>query len=98
MLIDQQQTRLHYIQARLPQDVSIGFGLLATVHAGSNFSTTRDRLGQPDWKTTELDTAINGRVILFKSIAKNEHAEHSNFVRVPNNLSITQAVALAELP
>jgi hypothetical protein len=98
MLIDPQMTRLHYIQARLPQDVTIGFGLLATIHAGSNFSTTRDRLGQPDWKTTELDTAINGRVVFFKSIARNEHAEHSNFVRVPNDLTVVQAVALAEQP
>ena len=96
MLIEPQTMRLHHIEGRLPQDVSIGFGLLATIHAGSSFSTTRDRLGQPDWKTTLLDTDINGRVIFFKSIAKNEHAEHSDFVRVADNLTIPQAVALAE--
>jgi hypothetical protein len=96
MLIDPQAMRLHHIEGRLPEDVSIGFGLLATIHAGSNFSTTRDRLGQPDWKTTAVDTAINGRAIFFKSIARNEHAEHSNFVRVSNDLTVAQAVAIAE--
>jgi hypothetical protein len=98
MLVDPQALRLHHIEGHLPTDVSIGFGLLATVRAGSNFSTTRDRLGQPDWKTTELDTAINGRVIFFKSIAKNEHAEHSDFTRISNDLTIPQAIAMVELP
>jgi hypothetical protein len=98
LLIDPQSMRLHRIEGRLPSDVSIGFGLLATIRAGSSFSTTRDRLGQPDWKTTLLDTAINGRVIFFKSIAKNEHAEHGDFVRVSNDLSVVQAVAVVEEP
>ncbi len=98
LLIDPAAMRLHHIEGRLPEDVNIGFGLLATIHAGSNFATTRDRLGQPDWKTTQVDTAINGKVIFFKSIARNEHAEHSNFVRVPNNLTVSQAVAIAEQP
>jgi hypothetical protein len=96
LLIDPAAMRLHYIDGRLPEDVSIGFGLLATIHAGSSFATTRDRLGQPDWKTTLVDTAINGKVIFFKSIAKNEHTVHSNFVRVPNDLTVAQAVAIAE--
>lgn len=96
MLIDPQAMRLHHIEGRLPADVSIGFGLLATIHAGSSFATTRDRMGAPDWKTTLVDTAINGRVIFFKSIARNEHAEHSNFVRVPDNLTVAQAVAMVE--
>jgi hypothetical protein len=96
MLIDGKAMRLRHIEARLPKDVSIGFGILATIHAGSSFATTRDPLGQLDWKTTSLDTAINGRAIFFKSIAKNEHAQHSDFVRVPLDMTVAQAVALAE--
>ena len=98
MLIDPKAIRLHQIQGRLPEDVSIGFGLLATIRAGSSFGTTRDTLGQPDWKTTLLDTDINGKAIFFKSIARKEHAEHSDFVRISNDLSVPQAVALAEQP
>jgi hypothetical protein len=96
MLIDPRLMRLHHIEARLPADVNIGFGLLATIRAGSSFATTRDSLGQPDWKTTLLNTDINGKAIFFKAIAKKEHAEHSDFVRVSNDLSVAQAVAVAE--
>jgi hypothetical protein len=96
LLIDPKAIRLHQIEGRLPQDVSIGFGLLATIRAGSSFATSRDSLGQPDWKTTQIDSDINGRAIFFKSIAKKQHAEHANFVRVSNELTVAQAVALAE--
>jgi hypothetical protein len=98
MLVEPKALRLHQIEGRLPEDVNIGFGLLATIRAGSNFATTRDSFGQPDWKTTLLNTDINGKAIFFKSIAKKEHAEHGDFVRVDNNLSVAQAVALAEQP
>jgi hypothetical protein len=98
MLIEPHMLRLHHLEGRLPADVSIGFGVLATVRAGSNFSTTRDHFDQPDWKTTQVDTDINGHIMFFKSIAKSQHSEHSNFVRVPNDLTVAQAVALAEQP
>jgi hypothetical protein len=96
LLIDPKAMRLHQIEGRLPQDVSIGFGLVATIHAGSSFGTTRNSLGEIDWKTTLLDTDINGKAIFFKAIAKKQHAEHSDFVRVPNEMTVAQAVAMVE--
>ena len=99
MMIDAKAMRLHHIEGSMPTDVSIGFGLLATIHAGSSFATSRDPTSNsatPEWKTTLIDSAIDGRAILFKAIARNEHAEHSNFIRVADDLSVAQAVAIAE--
>lgn len=97
MLIDPHDLRLHEMNGRLPQDVTIGFGLLATIHAGSSFDTTRDKL-DPGWKTTKVDTNINGKAIFFKTVSRIEHAVHSDFVRVPDDLTVAQAVAMAEQP
>jgi hypothetical protein len=96
MLVDQRAARLHELEARLPEDVNIGFGLLATIHAGSNFSTTRDPVPGNEWKTAVVDTDINGRAILFKSIGKKEHVEHSEFRQVPMNMTLPQAVKMLE--
>ena len=96
LLVDARTLRLHHIEGRLPQDVNIGFGLLATIRAGSSFATTRDCLGGAYWKTTSYDTDIDGRVIFFKSISRNEHVERSGFARVPNAITVAQAVAMAE--
>jgi hypothetical protein len=76
--------------------VNIGFGLLATIHAGSNFSTTRDPVPGSEWKTAVVDTDIKGRAIFFKSIGKKEHAEHSGFTQVPMNMTLPQAVEMLE--
>jgi len=98
VLIDAKALRVHHIEGRLPADVSIGYGLLATFRAGSNFATTRAPQEVPDWKTVQLDTNISGRAIFFKTIARKEHSVHSGFTRVPNDIDATQAVALAEQP
>jgi hypothetical protein len=88
--------RLHRIEGRLPTDVTIGFGLLATIKAGSNFATTRDHVAGNEWKTATLDTDITGHVIFFKTIGRQEHAERWDYRRVPDDLTVPQAVALVE--
>jgi hypothetical protein len=96
LVVDQRGMRLREIDARLPADVSIGFGLIATIKAGSNFSTTRQLVYGNEWKTEKLDTAITGRAIFFKTIGKMEHAEHADFHLVPHEITVAQAVALAQ--
>jgi hypothetical protein len=88
--------RLHAVEGRLPEDVTIGFGLVATIKAGSNFATTRDHVGGEEWKTATLDTDIDGRAIFFKAIGKKEHAERNGYKLLPNDLSVPQAVAMLE--
>jgi hypothetical protein len=96
MLIDPKTMRLHRLEGRLVQDVSLGWGILARIRAGSRFDVTRDHPGVPGWKMTEYDTDFSGRILFFKSIVLNSHAVHSDFVCVPNNISVAQAVALVE--
>ena len=94
--IDPKSSRLHRLEGRLPTDVSIGFGLIATVKAGSNFATQRDPVPGDEWKTSLVDTDINGRAIFFKAIGKKEHAERTDFVPVAKDVTVAQAVALLE--
>lgn len=96
LLVDQRVMRLRGIAGRLPEDVSIGFGLIATIKAGSHFDTTRQLVYGNEWKTQTLDTNISGRAIFFKMIGKNEHAEHSNFKLLPHEMSVPDAVAMLE--
>jgi hypothetical protein len=94
--IDAKSLRLHRVNGRLPEDVSIGFGLLATIRAGSNFDTERNPFDGGEWKTTRISTEINGKAIFFKAIARRQHTERSEFARVPNDISVAQAVARVE--
>ena len=96
MLVDPQRARLHLLEGRLPQDMSIGFGLLARIQAGSNFSTKRESVLGDEWKTATVDIDIEGRAIFFKSIGKKEHAEHGDFKAISMNLTVAQAVEMLE--
>jgi hypothetical protein len=94
MLIDQSQARLHELNGRLPEEINIGFGLIATFHAGSSFSTMRNPVPGNEWKTAVIDTDITGRALFFKSIGKKEHVEHSEFKPIPNDTTVALAIQM----
>jgi hypothetical protein len=96
ILVDPRVMRLRGIEGRLPEDVNIGFGLVATIKAGSNFDTTRELVYGTEWKTQTLDTDINGRAIFFKAIGKKEHAVHSDFKVLSHEPTVAEAAAMLE--
>jgi hypothetical protein len=93
--IDAKAERLMHVEGVLKQDVSIGFGILATIKAGSRFSSDRgDRGGH--WRTLDVMTDIRGKAILFKSVAKNSEITRSEFKYLEPGVTIAQAVELVE--
>jgi hypothetical protein len=96
ILVDQRTLQLHRIEGRTPTDVSLGYGLLGTVHAGSGFATTHEMEPGGDWKDATVNTAIEGKAMLFKEIGRNEHVVHSDFQQLPPDTSVAQAVEMLE--
>ena len=96
VLIDANAIRTHALEGTMPQDISIGFGLLATIHAGSNFSTVRDHIDGYDWKTVEVHTDINGKALFLKTVARKQEAKHTEFKRIPDGVTVADAVKLVE--
>jgi hypothetical protein len=96
VLVDRETIRLHGIDGRMSSDVSIGFGLLATIHAGSSFSTVREQIEGIDWKTQTLHTDINGKALFLKTIARQQDSTHSAFKKIPDNMTVADAVTLLE--
>jgi hypothetical protein len=96
VLIDEKTVRTHEIEGKLPQDVNIGFGLLATIKAGSNFSTVRDHIEGMDWKTTVVHTDINGKALFLKTVARKQEAAHTEFKLLPDGVTVPEAVTMVE--
>jgi hypothetical protein len=96
ILVDQRTLQLHMIEGKMPQDVSLGYGLLGTVHAGSSFNTMHEMEPGGDWKDAVVNTAIEGKAMLFKEIGRNEHVVHSAFQLLSRDISVAQAVQLLE--
>lgn len=96
VVLDTRTLRLHQLDGRAPKDVSLGFGPFATLRAGSNFATEREQVDGAVWRTANVKTAVQGRALLLKTIARQQEYRHSDFKRVPNPLSLDAAVVLAE--
>ena len=96
VLVDEQTMQLHRIEGKIPADVSLGYGLLGTIHAGSSFCTEHEMEPGGEWKNALVNTAIEGKAMLFKEIGRNEHLVHSEFKRLPDNISVAEAVELLE--
>jgi hypothetical protein len=96
VLVDEKTMQLHRIEGKTPADVSLGYGILGTVHAGSSFSTEHEMEPGGEWKDALVNTAIEGKALLFKEIGRNEHVVHSEFKRLPDSISVAEAVALLE--
>jgi len=75
--------------------VSIGFGLLATVKAGSCFGSDRANY-EGHWRTVHVVTDVRGKAVLFKTVSKNSEVTRSEFVYLKPGITIAQAVGLVE--
>ena len=95
LLIDQKELRLRHLEGNLPQDLNIGFGILATVHAGTHFVTERQEVGD-EWRTMHVVSVLNGRIIFFKTLSKNQDMVRQQFHKLEKPLTLKEAVALAE--
>jgi hypothetical protein len=96
ILVDQQTMELRRIAGKMPTDVSLDYGFLGTVHAGSSFDTTHEMEPGSEWKSSVVDTAIDGKAMLFKEISKNAHTVHSEFKPLPDGMTLAQVVAMLE--
>jgi hypothetical protein len=94
VLVDERTKQLHRIEGKIPADVSLGYGLLGTIHAGSSFNTEHEMAQGGEWKEALANTAIEGKAMLFKEIGRNEHVVHSDFKRMSDNINVADAVAV----
>jgi hypothetical protein len=91
--IDEHQLRLLHIEGRLAQDVSIGFGILANIRAGSSFSSDR-QLVEGHWRTVHITTDIRGKAALFKNVSRSGDLTRSDFHYLDHNPTVPEAVTL----
>jgi hypothetical protein len=69
------------------------YGLLGTIHRGSDFTATRDMIAPGVWKTTFLDVHIDGRIAILKTISRSQHSIHQGFYPLPVDVTLPQAAA-----
>ena len=96
LIVDGRQKRLVRIDGHLFQDVTFGWGILGRLEKGGTFFVEQKQLEGPRWEVTIMDVNMNGKALFFKTISMHEKEVSTDFHRVPENLSLKQAVDMLE--
>lgn len=92
--IHQQDRRIARLEAKLVEDVKLGWGLVATLHKGGRFRLEQSKLAGGRWEISQMTLDFTGRAFLFKSIKIRQEQSISKVRRVPDNLSLAEGIEL----
>jgi hypothetical protein len=96
ILVDPQQKRLAHLSGHLVENVDFGFGILGRLAKGGTFEIERTQVSPSHWKTHLVDIHVDGRMLLFKTITKQQHETRSDFEPVSQDLDLRQAEELLQ--
>jgi len=91
MTVDIKQERLVELKAHLAEDVKFGFGVLGHMDTGSTFEVGQTEVVPGHWEMTALHVDMKGKALLFKTIGLQVTENHSDFQRVPDDLTLEEA-------
>jgi hypothetical protein len=94
MWIDPQHKRLVALKGELVDRVEFGYGLLGHIDKGGVFAIHRQQVSTTHWKTDLIDIHVSGRVLLFKTVDKEQYEVRSGFRAVSESMTLEQAQAL----
>ncbi len=96
ILVDPEQKRLEHLSGHLVENVDFGFGILGHIAKGGTFEIERTQVSLSHWKTHLIDIHVDGRMLLFKTISKQQHETRSDFEPVAKDLDLRQAEELLQ--
>jgi hypothetical protein len=94
MWIDAAQRRLVRMRGQLVADVKFAGGLLGYLQKGGHFDAEQQELSPGRWELTSLDVDIQGKALLFKTIAIQQKERRTNFRTVPASLTLADAAEM----
>ena len=90
--------RIKTFKGRLNNDVTIGFGFLARIKAGSTFDIERREVASGYWQIAETHVHFSGHALFFKTIGTQEDEVKSDFTLVPLGTTLEHAVEMLKDP
>jgi hypothetical protein len=96
LIVNQRLKRLIDMDGRLMQRVDFGYGILGHVEKDGTFEVRRVQVSETHWKTDLVDVHIQGKILLFKNVSKDQRESRSDFRPVPHDITLTSAKELLD--
>ena len=94
--IDRAALRISRLDGSLFEDVTFGWGLLGRLNKGGTFSVMQRQVGDDHWEVISLDVKMFGHAVIFKSINVRQLQRITDFHRINDNMTISEAYQLLE--
>ena len=94
MWVDTRMKRLACVSGQLINEVKFGGGLLGHLEKGGQFTVKRSEIAPGDLETTEMIINMRGKALLFKNISVQQKELHTDFERLPADISLADAANL----
>jgi hypothetical protein len=91
--VEGKQERLAAINGHLMEDVQFGGGLLGHLDRGGHFEVRQVEVAAGHWEMAVMAVDMRGKALLFKTINVQQTETRSDFQRVPDDLTLTQAAS-----
>jgi hypothetical protein len=83
--------RMIDMRGTLVERVDFGYGILGHVEKGGTFEIHRRQVNAAHWKTDLVDVHIQGKVLMLKTISKDQREARSDFRPVPSGTTLAEA-------
>jgi hypothetical protein len=91
-LVDLEEKQLAQLAATLIQQVDFGYGAVGRLNQGGTIKIIRVRVSPGIWKTSSSRLDINGRIVFFRTINKQQDEIHSDFESEASDMSLARAL------
>ena len=96
LIVNQRLKRMVDMKGRMLARVDFGYGFFGYIEKGGTFEIQRERVSDSRWKTSLVEVHIQGRVLLFHNVTKDQREERTDFRPVPHDISLTAAKELLD--
>jgi hypothetical protein len=96
LVVNRRLKRLVAMKGQLMDRVDFGYGLLGYVEKGGTFEIQREQVSATRWKASLIEVHVQGRVLLFRNVSKDQREVRTNFHPVPHDISLTSAKELLD--
>jgi len=96
LIVNQRLKRMVDMKGQMLDRVDFGYGLLGYIDKGGTFEIKREQVGETRWKTNLIEVHIQGRVLLFHNVTKDQRELRTDFHPVPRDISLAAAKELLD--
>lgn len=92
LTVDNAQQRIIRLKGTMIHNVNFGWGILGSLKKGGWFEVDREQTAPGIWQIAVTHIHIQGHALLFHTISEQEDDILTNFERLPDNITLEQAV------